>query len=329
MNYKEFFYLQRPDRRALLASILVGAAVLAIVLVLGKGGSTGDTASAGSDTASVARRGYGYGQPGGTRLDRNSRHGSRAGDTYVYDDGTAPRRAERFCFDPNTADSTQLLRLGLRPWQVRSIYRYRAKGGVFAHATDFARVYGLTLKEYRELEPFIRISAYYRPASESIAPASQAARDGNMAARHGDTAARDTIKYPRKLVAGQRIALNTSDTTALKKVPGIGSYYARRIVEYRERLGGYSHAEQLLEIEGMPGEALAFFTVDGSSIKKLNINTMSVAQLRRHPYLNYYQARDIADYRRLKGPITDLSQLRLLRDFTEHDLRRLAPYIEY
>ena len=69
--------------------------------------------------------------------------------------------AERFAFDPNTADSTQLLRLGLKPWQVRSIYRYRAKGGVFSEPADFARVYGLTLKQYRELEPYIRIGRDY------------------------------------------------------------------------------------------------------------------------------------------------------------------------
>ena len=38
--------------------------------------------------------------------------------------------AERFAFDPNTADSTQLLRLGLPSWMVHHIYRYRASGGV-------------------------------------------------------------------------------------------------------------------------------------------------------------------------------------------------------
>ena len=54
----------------------------------------------------------------------------------------------RFAFDPNTADSTQLLRLGLQPWQVRSIYKYRAAGGVYRQKEDFARLYGLTKKQY-------------------------------------------------------------------------------------------------------------------------------------------------------------------------------------
>ena len=60
---------------------------------------------------------------------------------------------ELFPFDPNTADSTQLLKLGLQSWQVRSIYKFRAKGGIFREKTDFARLYGLTKKQYEVLAP--------------------------------------------------------------------------------------------------------------------------------------------------------------------------------
>ena len=152
--------------------------------------------------------------------------------------------------------------------------------------------------------------------------------------------ARDTVKYPIKLRPSQHLAVNTADTrpdrpahpsaaTALKRVPGIGSYYARRIVAYREKLGGFSSVQQLREIEGMPDEAIPYLTVDPKAIRKLHINKLTLSQLRKHPYLNYYQARDIVDYRRLQGPITSLSQLALLKDFTSHDIERLAPYIEY
>ena len=76
-------------------------------------------------------------------------------------------------------------------------------------------------------------------------------------------------------------------------------------------------------------EAIPYLTVDPKAIRKLHINKLTLSQLRKHPYLNYYQARDIVDYRRLQGPITSLSQLALLKDFTSHDIERLAPYIEY
>ena len=96
---------------------------------------------------------------------RNERQAQRP--AIIYNQGEE-QRAERFPFDPNTADSTTLLRLGLQPWQVANIYRYRSHGGIYRRPEDFARLYGLTQKQYRELEPYIRISADYRPAVELV-----------------------------------------------------------------------------------------------------------------------------------------------------------------
>lgn len=109
-------------------------------------------------------------------------------------------------------------------------------GRVYTKPSDFARLYGLTAKQYRELEPYITISSDYRPASELLPKEKQVERD--------------TVRYPVKISPTEHIALNTADTTMLRKVPGIGSYYAHRIVSYRERLGGFVDVEQLREIEG-------------------------------------------------------------------------------
>ena len=137
------------------------------------------------------------------------------------------------------------------------------------------------------------------------------------------------MKFPLKLKEGQFINLANADTTQLKKVPGIGSWWARQIVNYGNRLGGYVTVTQLLEIDGFPDEALTYFRVDHPHTAKLNINTLTLSQLRRHPYINFYQAREICDYRRLKGKITDLSQLSLLKDFPPEEIERLRPYVTY
>ncbi len=291
-------YLNRSDRMAL--ALLALVALAALIILWGTGGDMGHTPAVAADSMGVA------GSPAAM-----APHGE-----YTYAAGE--RRARLTAFDPNTADSTQLLQLGLQPWQVRSIYRYRAHGGVFRRPSDFARLYGLTAGQYRALEPYIRISADYRPAADVYARPEPA-----------EPLARDTLRYPVKLKPTERVALNTADTTLLKRVPGIGSYYARRIVSYRQRLGGYVSVSQLAEIEGMPAEAMAYFTVDASHIQRLRINELTLAQLRRHPYIDYLQARDICDYRRLKGPIASLAQLRLLHVFPEAALDRLRPYIEF
>lgn len=233
---------------------------------------------------------------------------------------TETYRPERFPFDPNTADSTQLLRLGLQPWQVRNIYKYRSRGGIYRRKEDFARLYGLTVKQYRELEPYIRISRDYLPASTLVGTR-------NM----GDTMRfqRDSMRYPVKIQLGEHIVLNTADTAQLKQVPGIGSFYAKEIVRHGQWLGGYVSVDQLDEIEGFPQDAKQYFVIDHPTPKKLKINRLTLQQLRQHPYINYYRAKAITDYRRLHGDITDLNDLRLLRDFPPEVIERLRPYVEY
>lgn len=229
------------------------------------------------------------------------------------------RPVERFAFDPNTADSTQLLRLGLQSWLVRNIYRYREAGGVFRKPQDFARLYGLTLKQYRQLEPYIRIAKEYNMmARDYISDEKPAALQ------------RDSLVRPQKLSPQERVAVNQADTTLLQRVPGIGPYYARRIVSYRQRLGGYYRTEQLLEIEGFPESALGYFSIaDDGVVRKLNVNRLSLNELRQHPYVGYYRAKQIVDFRRTHGRISSLNELSLSKDFTPEVIERLEHYVEY
>ena len=74
---------------------------------------------------------------------------------------------------------------------------------------------------------------------------------------------------------------------------------------------------------------MPYFTLDASQVKRLNLNKLTLNELKRHPYINFYQARAISDYRRLKGPLKSLSDLSLLPDFTPQDIERLRPYVEF
>ena len=245
---------------------------------------------------------------------RGERHSASRAHMYY---NVEEQKAERFAFDPNTADSTQLLRLGLRPFIVRNIYKYRAKGGRFRKPEDFARMYGLGKEEYKSLEPYIRISSDYQPASSLISETEKSSTP------------KDSLRYPVKLSVGEHIALNTADTTMLKRVPGIGSGYARAIVNYRNRLGGYVDVNQLLDIKGIPPEALQYIVLGNSEVKKLDVNHLSLNQLKQHPYLNFYQARALVESRRLHGPLRSAADLRLISDFTEADIKRLIPYLQF
>ena len=295
---REFFYLQKSDRKVILTLLLVIVIALGVFFIMG-----GENEEEISQQDSMTRTAY-------------------------YD--VASRKVERFAFDPNTADSTQLLRLGLQSWQVRNIYKYRAAGGVYRKKEDFARLYGLTVKQYRELEPYIRISDDYLPASTLLKHEKRDYRDGARdTARQRYVSVPSEHRYQPKINAGETVVLNTADTTSLKTVPGIGPYFARKIVQYGERLGGYVSVDQLDEIEDFPLDAKDYLVIENPAPRKLNVNKLSLNELKRHPYINFYQARAITDYRRLHGPIRSLQDLRLSKDFPPEAITRLEPYVEY
>lgn len=250
----------------------------------------------------------------------------KIGITYAVPPSQQP---ECFYFDPNTADSTELLRLGLQPWQVRNIYRYRAKGGVYRKKEDFARLYGLTVKDYRRLEPYIRISEDYLPASTLVGGKGDINDRNYRDYNNYSTYKKDSLRYPVKIREGEHVVLNIADTAMLRQVPGIGAYYAKEIVRYGKWLGGYVSVDQLDEIDNFPEEAKKYFVIEKSDPQKLNVNKLTLQQLRRHPYINFYQAKAIVDYRRLHGDIKSLRDLRFSSDFTDEDIRRLEPYIAY
>ena len=290
-----FFYLQKSDRRCIIVLLCIVAVALAVLFVVDD-----------NDSDDML--------PRADAVERVARH-VPARKAYYHQ--PKAKKPELFPFDPNTADSTQLLRLGLRPWQVRNIYKYRAAGGVYRQPRDFARLYGLTLKDYRRLEPYIRIKE-----EDMLAE--------NYFYAYEPIEERDTVRYPIKLQPEDRVRLNHADTMQLRKVPGIGSHFARKIVEYRQRLGGYCRVQQLLEIEDFPETAVAFFVIpDEDQLRKINLNALSLNELKRHPYISFYQARAILDFRRLHGRIESLRQLALDRDFPPEAIERLEPYVEY
>ncbi len=319
MRLRDIFYLNKSDRQVLLMLLSLAAIALCAIYFLGSPEAvvSGNTAYEDNDSNRL--------HPAKSGDASRTEHREDDQKNYYY--AQQERTVERFPFDPNTADSSQLLRLGLQPWQVRNIYKYRAAGGIYRTKKDFAKLYGLTVKEYRELEPYIQISPDYLPAS-TLFDDSDNRRDGKEnAASDGDEDQR--LRYPVKLNDGETIDLNMSDTTSLKTVPGIGSYFARRIVEYGRRLGGYVSVSQLDEIEDFPTGAKAYFVVSQPHPHQVAINHLTLNELKKHPYINFYMARAITDYRRLRGNISSLEQLRLLPEFPPEVIGRLAPYVTY
>lgn len=138
-----------------------------------------------------------------------------------------------------------------------------------------------------------------------------------------------SVKYK----AGTVVELNTADTLVLKRVPGIGSVFARRIVKYRRLLGGFVSVSQLKEVYGIDESRYdklePWFKVEANRARRLQVNRLPADSLRRHPYVDYKQARILEELRRQKGRLAGWNDIELLEEFTEADKERLSPYLSF
>ena len=235
-------------------------------------------------------------------------------------------------FDPNTVDSLSLIGFGLAPKQVQTFLRYRRAGAVFRTPESIAKVYGLTAEDVSRLQPYVLIAPDYAERSKPVYYERETVRQKSVSNGSAKgNGAEQKRNYPEKFDRLTKVDPNTADTALLQRIPGVGTWISRNIVEQRKRLGGFHAVEQLLEVKYFSPELLEWFEVDTltAKIEKISINTASFQRLNSHPYIAYEQARDLLRYIRLYGPIADIDALSRTGIFTEEQLVRLQPYLQF
>ena len=217
-------------------------------------------------------------------------------------------------FDPNTVDKSGLIKLGLSPKQAQVVLNYREKGGKFKDAGDFSRMYVISPKTYERVKEYISIETY-----------------------KADTIKSDTVvnvkTYPASFNGYENrelLRLNTADSIDLISLPGIGPYYARKIIQYRERLGGFATKDQLLEIYGIDKERFDLFAeridVDTNDVTKVDLKVATFEQLSGNPYIGGYVARAIIRYREKSGiELTNLANL-VMNNIIKKELYKILKY---
>ena len=104
-------------------------------------------------------------------------------------------------------------------------------------------------------------------------------------------------------------------------------------MKYRELLGGFYDVSQLAEVYGIDEEryqALAPGSLPTRSMYAgLEVNALPAAALRKHPYLDYRQAKAIEQLRKQKSRLSGWENLQLIEEFTDTDKKRLTPYLSF
>lgn len=300
--WKDFFYYSKSERRAVYVLLVLIAFLVIAIIWLPPSRSAKETVLRPVDSLRLKKKGERF-------VNESGGYDKAVGTGWK-------ERYELFVFDPNLADSVELRNLGIPVYVVRNIIKYRQKGGVFRTPESMSRIYGLNASKFEELKPFIRISDTFRKKA------------GNSSKTYVEHKA--TVQKPFKYPEGTLIDVNEADTSELKKIPGIGSVIARKIVAYRNKLGGFYSLDQLSEIDYVTPEIIRWFKLgDSISVERLKINELSIEKLRSHPYINFYQAKIIWEHRKKRGDIKSLSQLSLYEEFAEKDLERLSVYVSF
>lgn len=225
----------------------------------------------------------------------------------ILDSGTKNNRKsqvknELFKFNPNEASDDEFKELGFSVRQIEAIRKYLAKSGSFKTKSDFLKM--------------------------KIIGEAQKSRINGMIDLPDEIEGSMQINKTNKNAV--HLEINSADTTMLKQLPGIGSILAKRIVKYRDLLGGYYSISQLKEVYGLQEETIHQIEnqleVNVSAIKRIDINFSAKNELSKHPYIKYTLAEKIVKFRSKYGKIQNLEVLRDSMILNIDEYTRIKPY---
>lgn len=229
----------------------------------------------------------------------------------------ADRKSEAFnpvTFDPNTADSATLVQSGMKPFVAKNLINFRSKGASFRKAEDLKKIYGMDEAQWEKMEQWVEIGE--KDTAESNITAAETKKDEN--------------KFEPKATEHFTISINTASPEEWQKINGIGPGYAKRIVQFRENLGGFVRVEQVAETYNLPDSVfqkmLPFLSLD-TPVKPINMNTATYEELNMHPYISKKQAQLIVNYRQHHGSYKDVDDLKKIKAFDEAWVEKIKPYL--
>ena len=222
-------------------------------------------------------------------------------------------------FNPDTTTAEQWEQMGVSSIVAERIEKFTSRGGRIRTVADLQKMYGIDTSVARQIAEFIQAPA--------VAPRKM-------------TEWKKFEKYPprefpaKPFKTEKIVDLNSADSAEVETLPGIGPTLTMRIIRYRDALGGFVSPDQLKEVYGLMRDTAVFekllsrIHIDPSSVKKLNINTATYEQLKKHPYLSPPIAGAIVNYRKKHGAYKSVSDLSSTGALDAVRIKRIEPYLE-
>ncbi|MEP7144541.1 MAG: helix-hairpin-helix domain-containing protein [Ferruginibacter sp.] len=221
-------------------------------------------------------------------------------------------KGELFYFDPNSTSLSDWKRLGVRDKTIATIQNYLSKGGKFYKKEDIGKIWGLHENEVARLTPYIQIHAI-----NSVNEPGEKKYEKN--------------EYKKPVYTITVIDINIADSVALVALPGIGDKLSRRIINFRDKLGGFYKVEQIGETFGLPDSTFqkikGRLKIGNLALKQININTATIDEMKSHPYIRYALANSIVQYRTQHGNYMTVADIKKIMTLTEDVFNKVEPYL--
>jgi len=207
----------------------------------------------------------------------------------------------------DTADISALTAIGFSKYQASIIFNYIQKGGTIYTRKDLAKIYSIDQKTIDLTAPNMIFSDSTKRKSPQ----------------------KNNSLFVKKML--KKVELNSCDSAALDSVFYMSSYLAGRIINYRNRLGGFFELTQIQLIYGIDSTVYAkianHLSLDSLNIKRIDINKVSFERLAQHPYIGYKLAKVLVNYRTQHGPFKSKSDLKKIILINEEIFRKIERYI--
>lgn len=216
-----------------------------------------------------------------------------------------------FPFNPNYITDYRGYTLGMSLEEIDRLHKYRAGDKWVNSAEEFQKVTGVSDSLLQIISPYFKFPEWVTNPKPS-----QYQRQSRVGSR----------SYAEKT------DLNKATAEELQEINGIGEVLSRRIITYRNKIGGFVNDIQLKDIYGLDYETreklIAQFTVKSKPpIEVLDINEAGLLELSEVPYIGYELAREIIDYRLLHEKINNFEELSKLERFPGDKIDRIQLYL--
>ncbi len=217
-----------------------------------------------------------------------------------------------FPFNPNFIDDSKGYFLKMKVEEIDKLLAFRKQDKYVNSANEFQQITGVSDEWLAEYSPYFKFPEWTQNKTSQKFNSNSTSRD---------------ISIPVK-------DFNKATKEDLMLIKGIGAAFSERILNERNKLGGFVHQDQFNFIYGLPPDVVSslkkYFKIGSKpSIQKININTASRDELLKIPYINYQLSREILIYRSKSDDLLKVEDLKKIKGFPLDKLNIIALYLDY